>query len=238
MSLEFNADKQYLKGSKPYVLGTSEFTVRSGSGTNEKEIMRWQLDSTQQIVRVGINRNGQKVEKVTVTSPGGGYSSAPSVVLGAPNLATGTQATASAILFNGGVAAIIVDNPGDGYTSAPSVTISGGGGAAATATSTLNTIEYELDVQGAIRTSTSIISDTAKVINLDVDNFVTANLNLRAPYLKLYTNNTGSAWVANTVVVKDSFRYYSTNIYRVTTTGTTGTIPPIHTDGKIGRAHV
>ena len=51
-----------------------------------------------------------------------------------------------------------------GYTTAPTVTISGGGGAGATATAVLDTVDYELDINGAIRTSTSIISDTARIL--------------------------------------------------------------------------
>jgi hypothetical protein len=233
MSLEFNADKQYLKGTKPYVLGTSEFTIRSGTGTSEKEVMRWQLDATQQLTRVGINRNGQQVEKITLTNTGGGYSSAPTVVISAPNLATGRQATASALINLGTVAAIIVDDPGNGYTSTPTVTISGGAGNGATATATLNSIEYELDVNGAIRTSTSIISDTARVINLDFVNLTTADGTFRAPYLKLYANNTGTSWLPSTIVSKNTFRYFGDNIYRVNQDGTTGTNAPIHTSGEV-----
>jgi hypothetical protein len=233
MSLEFNADKQYLKGTKPYVLGTSEFTIRAGTGASEKEVMRWQLDATQQLTRVGINRNGQQVEKITLTNTGGGYSSTPTVTISAPNLATGRQATASALINLGTVAAIIVDDPGNGYTSTPTVTISGGAGNGATATATLNSIEYELDVNGAIRTSTSIISDTARVINLDFVNLTTADGTFRAPYLKLYANNTGTSWLASTVVSKNTFRYFGDNIYRVNQDGTTGTNAPIHTSGEV-----
>jgi hypothetical protein len=93
MSLEFNADKQYIKSSRPYVLGTEEFTVRSGTGTDEKEVFRVQLDPITALPRVGINRTGRKVESIRVNanSGGSGYLSAPSVTIGPPDLATGTQ---------------------------------------------------------------------------------------------------------------------------------------------------
>lgn len=97
----------------------------------------------------------------------------------------------------------------------------------------MNTIEYELDVNGAIRTSTSIISDTARVINLDFVNLTTADGTFRAPYLKLYTNNTGTSWLPNTIVTKNTFRYFGDNIYRVNQNGTTGTAAPIHIDGEV-----
>ena len=48
--------------------------------------------------------------------------------------------------------------------------------------------EYELDVNGQIRTTTSIISDTARINNLDIDTIVNPFLNLRAPNLVTYTD--------------------------------------------------
>ena len=48
--------------------------------------------------------------------------------------------------------------------------------------------EYELDVNGQIRTTTSIISDTARINNLDVDTIVNPFLQLRAPSLTSYTD--------------------------------------------------
>ena len=44
--------------------------------------------------------------------------------------------------------------------------------------------EFDLDVEGQIRTTRSIISDTAQIRNLDVTNeFVTKGLDLRGPNL-------------------------------------------------------
>ena len=47
---------------------------------------------------------------------------------------------------------------------------------------------YELDVDGQIRTTRSIISDTATIINLDIGTIVNPALNLRAPNLLNYTD--------------------------------------------------
>ena len=63
----------------------------------------------------------------------------PTVTIGAPNISTGTQATASATIQSGNVVVISVTNSGSGYTAAPSVTITGGGGASATANATIAT---------------------------------------------------------------------------------------------------
>jgi hypothetical protein len=236
MSLEFNADKQYIKSSRPYVLGTEEFTVRSGTGTDEKEVFRVQLDPTTALPRVGINRTGRKVESIRVNanSGGSGYLSAPSVTIGPPDLATGTQALASSIISNGSVVSFVISNSGDGYLTPPSVSLgSGGGGSGAAATAFLDTVDYELDINGAIRTSTSIISDTARILNLDIDNFVTPDADFRAPYLKLYTNGTGTQFVPNVSLTKGEFRYYGDNIYRANNTGVTGTTPPVHTSDTV-----
>ena len=46
-----------------------------------------------------------------------------------------------------------------------------------------NDPQYELDVEGQIRTTRSIISDTAQVTNLDIDTIINPALALRAPNL-------------------------------------------------------
>ena len=46
--------------------------------------------------------------------------------------------------------------------------------------------QYELDVEGQIRTTTSIISDTARINNLDIDTIVNPELILKAPILSTY----------------------------------------------------
>src|SRR5712664_3943131 len=74
------------------------------------------------------------VQSVTVTAPGTGYTSAPTVAFtgGGPNAG---GATALAIVSAAGaVTGITVTNPGSGYTADPTVTLTGGGGAGATAT--------------------------------------------------------------------------------------------------------
>ena len=184
MSLEFNADKQIIKSTNPQLIGSDNFTIRSGGGSDEKEIFRVQLDPTTKLPRIGVNRTGQKIEKITINTGfnGSGYTTQPSVLIGPPNIANGgIQAQASAIISAGSVVAIVVDNVGFGYTSAPSVTITGGNGNGAAATAFLDTVDFELDVNGAIRTSTSIISDTARILNLDIENFVTPDAKFRAP---------------------------------------------------------
>ena len=233
MSFHINSDKEKIRGVQPKLIGDNEVTVRSGTGSGEKEVLRAQLDPATSLPRVGINRTGQRVNNIVVDTAGSGFTVNPTVTIGAPNIAGGIQALASAFIFNGKVVSIAVNEPGSGYTSAPAVSITSGGGAGATATAVLDTVDYELDINGAIRTSTSIISDTARILNLDIDNFVTPSPEFRGPNLKTFVNNTGTLWSSNVILQKDSYRYFGANMYQALNTGQTGADAPEHTDGIV-----
>jgi hypothetical protein len=73
----------------------------------------------------------------TITEPGSGYASVPTVTITGGG---GSGATATAEISVGTVTGILLTNPGSGYTSAPTVAISapGGGGVTATAVALLN----------------------------------------------------------------------------------------------------
>ena len=230
MSFQFNSDREQIKATNPSLIGSNELTIRSGSGSNEKEVFRAQLDSATTLPRIGINRTGNRIDRIAVTSQGSGYTLQPTVTLSAPP-SGGVQALASAVISDGSVVAILVDNIGSGYLTAPSVTIQGGNGLGAAATAFLDTVDFELDINGAIRTSTSIISDTARILNLDIDNFVTPDAQFRAPNLKTYLNNGGTPWSSNVILQTGQYRYHNTNVYEVLSTGTTGSSPPQHIDG-------
>ena len=230
MSFHINSDKEKIRGVNPKLIGDNETTIRVGAGADEREVMRLELDAQSGLPRVGINRTGQRVNNIDVTAGGTGYTLAPTVVIDPPP-AGGTQALASAFIFNGSVVSVAVNDPGNGYTTAPNVSFTGGNGAGAAANSVLDTVDFELDINGAIRTSTSIISDTARILNLDIENFITPDLNLRAPNLKTYMNGTGTPWAANVIVSKNAYRYAQGNVYQATNTGTTGASSPTHKDG-------
>ena len=157
MSFNINSDKEFIRGGDPKLIGDNELTIRGGTGSSEREILRTQLDATTGLPRVGINRTGQRINNVSILTPGAGFQTPPSVIIGQPNVAGGIQALASAFIFNGEVVNIAINNPGSGYTTPPSVTISSETGVGATAEAFLDTVDYELDINGAIRTSTSII---------------------------------------------------------------------------------
>jgi hypothetical protein len=231
MSFHINSDKEKIRGVSPRLIGDDEVTIRTGTGSGEKEILRAQLDPQTALPRVGINRTGNRVNNIVVDTGGSGYTVNPTVTIGAPNEPGGVQALASAFIFNGKVVTIAVNEQGSGYTTAPAVSITEGGGAGATATAVLDTVDFELDINGAIRTSTSIISDTARILNLDIDNFVTPNMAFRGPSLKTYANNTGTLWSSGVILQKDSYRYFGANVYQALNTGQTGSSAPEHTDG-------
>jgi hypothetical protein len=232
MSIHINSDKEKFQGSKPKLVGDNELTVRGGTGSLEKEILRTQLDANTGLPRVGINRTGQRVNDVKILTGGSGYISPPTITLSAPIGGSGVQAQGSAFIFNGQVVSIAVNDPGSGYTQAPTVTIQGGGGVGASAEALLDTVDFELDINGAIRTSTSIISDTARILNLDIDNFVTPNAAFRAPSLKTYINNSGTLWSSNIILQENAYRYFGQNVYQALNSGQTGSSAPVHTDGE------
>ena len=233
MSFHINSDKEKIRGVAPKLIGDNELTIRGGIGALEREILRTELDVTTNLPRVGINRTGERINNIDVVSGGSGYTTQPSVEVGPPQLSGGITAQASAFIFNGQVVSIAVNNPGSGYNAAPTVTLSGGGGTGATATAFLDTVDFELDINGAIRTSTSIISDTARILNLDIDNFITPDANFRGPNLKTYANNTGTPWAAGVIVQKNAYRYFGANMYQAINSGQTGASAPDHKDGIV-----
>jgi hypothetical protein len=79
------------------------------------------------------------VGSIAITNAGSGYTSAPAVVISAPNQTGGIQAEAQASITANAVSAITLTEAGSGYTSPPTVTITGGGGANATAIASLAT---------------------------------------------------------------------------------------------------
>ena len=109
--------------------------------------------------------------------------------------------------------------------------------------------EFELDVNGQIRTNRSIISDTAQIINLDIGTIVNPQLNLRAPNLTNYldsdvtspTYNQTFYPTADTPDLSDQSRRIATTdfVYRVATNDTGGRVyvsSTIGSDDNDGRS--
>ena len=109
--------------------------------------------------------------------------------------------------------------------------------------------EFELDVEGQIRTTRSIISDTARIINLDIGTIVNPALNLRAPNLLNYTDTDvtsptfGTTFfpTADTPPLSDQSRRIATTdfVYKVATNDTGGRVyvsSTIGSDANDGRS--
>ena len=102
--------------------------------------------------------------------------------------------------------------------------------------------QYELDVEGQIRTTRSIISDTAQVTNLDIDTIINPALNLRAPNLINFedTDVTSPTFgttfnpTADTPPLSDQSRRVATTdfVYQVATNDTGGRVYVSQTIGS------
>jgi len=102
--------------------------------------------------------------------------------------------------------------------------------------------QYELDVEGQIRTTRSIISDTAQVVNLDIQTIINPALALRGPNLINYedTDVTSDTYgttfypTADTPPLTDQSRRVATTdfVYKVATNDTGGRVYVSQTIGS------
>ena len=105
-----------------------------------------------------------------------------------------------------------------------------------------NDPQFELDVEGQIRTTRSIISDTAQVTNLDIDTIINPALNLRAPNLVNFEDTDvtsptfGTTFFpqADTPPLSDQSRRVATTdfVYKVATNDTGGRVYVSQTIGS------
>jgi len=103
-------------------------------------------DAINQVRRRGYG-TGSRVSSVTITNAGTGYTTVPTITIGASltfnnTLFTVTNgATATALISGGKITSINITSPNAFYTTVPTVTITGGNGTGATATAVLQTID-------------------------------------------------------------------------------------------------
>jgi hypothetical protein len=97
-----------------------------------KGLFSWDGNNTVAIGSIGT---------IAVSAAGNAYTSAPTVVISAPDQVGGTQANAVATILNGNVSSITLLTGGTGYTNGSnvSVTFSGGGGSGANAIAGITT---------------------------------------------------------------------------------------------------
>lgn len=129
------------------------------------------------------------VQSITITNPGSGYSSAPTVTIAPPpNGTNGITAKAFATIASGNVTAITITNPGSGYTTPPNVTITGN----ATGTAVVSDTETLADAgTGLSRYITRTVDLNQPADRLSV--FVDVNRPSAGSYIKVYAK-TNDVW--------------------------------------------
>ncbi len=131
-------------GSGDFLLGDKIDHVRLTIKTSTVRIDHWNTQNRGQYVLYAGNplcepdakRDDTIAGGVTITNPGSGYTSAPTVTVAPPP--AGRQATLTATVSEGQVTALTITDPGMGYDSPPAITIAPPpAGTQATATATL-----------------------------------------------------------------------------------------------------
>ncbi len=106
-----------------------------------------------------------RVETITVTDGGSGYTLTPTVTVADPTGPTGETCTAYATLSGNTVSTITIISSGSQYTSAPNVTISGGGGSGATATAAIQPIYYTINSSTPVTAGISTLTLSSNLLN-------------------------------------------------------------------------
>jgi len=140
--------------------------------------------------------NGRPVSSITVDSQGSGYTSAPTVTIGAPNIGGGIQATAAATVLGGAVKSITITAAGSGYTSAPTVGISGGGGDGADASAVLGAEVRSLSSVSLTNGGSGYTSAPSVTTSVTDGGTVTATLAATGPVSGVTLSNNGSGYTS------------------------------------------
>jgi hypothetical protein len=125
--------------SSPTNLGATSGTTVSLTGFGTGTFLNGQT------VTVSSAATGS-ITALNLTAPGIGYTSNPTVTIGAP--AAGTTATATAVETGGVVTSLTITNPGSGYTTLPTVTIGAAPTGGTTATAAAQSGGFSATVSG------------------------------------------------------------------------------------------
>lgn len=105
-------------------------------------------------IRKGVGVGGEGVTAVTIGGTAPESTLTVTVVIGAPNIAGGTQATGSVTKVGNTVTAVTITQQGSGYTSAPTVVFTGTSmttqGSGHTATISVNTVSDVIHVEAYV----------------------------------------------------------------------------------------
>ena len=87
-------------------------------------------------------QNAKRVQTLTIVNGGTSYSTAPTVTIAAPGTTGGIQATATCTVLLEVVNTVTITYAGSGYITNPTVTVTGGGGADANITASIEQTNY------------------------------------------------------------------------------------------------
>jgi hypothetical protein len=193
------------------------------------------------------------VVEVTMTLPGSGYTSVPSVTFSAPP--SGTTATGTAELATPVTTVLttvaITGTAGQFSCAATSLyvgqllTISGVFGGTGSITGYTNPKTYKVSATNGTTTFTLVTTAGAAIVTtagtptgltytlLDTSSVANINIVLKGSgYVTAPTVTIGQSWVASTALTLGTQIFYSGYLYTVTAAGTTGTSGPSHTSGS------
>ena len=152
------------RGTISNKLVSSEFGVNDSNGVRRN------------VTFEEIPQSFSGITSISITNPGVGYTTAPTVTI----TGDGTGATATATIVNGSIQSIEVSNRGIDYSRAI-ITITGGGGYGATATAVidartgvLRTIYYDTNAER------QIVDSTAGTIDYDTGVITIDDINIRS----------------------------------------------------------
>jgi hypothetical protein len=94
-------------------------------------------------INYAISRKSSVIAGLNIAATGSGYTSAPTVIIGPPDLPGGIQATAIFTLVSSNLE-LSLTNPGVGYSHAPIVTVTGGGGSGLVVEAVVNYIKLQV----------------------------------------------------------------------------------------------
>ena len=107
----------------------------------------------------------KQVKSITVTNGGSGYTSTPTITVGAPTGPSGETASAYATLDGTTIKSITLISSGNQYLTTPDVTISGGGGDNGAATASMDPLYYTINSSTPVSSGISTITLATNLLN-------------------------------------------------------------------------
>lgn len=122
---------------------THDFEVFTDYGSWGWEKLRTNRPSDVTLNLIGTGEGDGTVGNIAITTPGTGYSVAPTITISPPDVGTDV-ATATVSVSGGQITGFNITNSGSGYITVPLITINGGNTSAVLEAELTGTLEYAL----------------------------------------------------------------------------------------------